>query len=512
MRAAVAALLAVVMACAGRSPAVSLGPPPATTPAAPAPAPAPTPPPARPGDERAALRGAIDSLVGSPRFRSALWGILIVDPVRAETLYAHNEAKVFVPASNQKIVTGAVALAQLGADYRYRTDFLARGPVRDGVLRGDLLVAGRGDPSVSDRMRGEAMVPLREIADSLAARGIRRITGSVRATGDVFTDARYGEGWSWDDFDYYYSAPVDELLINESSSTVIVRGGARRGAAAVTRVIPAATYPPFRYEIRTVGGAGHPDEQTELRALFDSVSGGYLIRGTIRAGESLSVDVAHHDPVRGYLTALSDAIRERGIAIGGARSDTGARVDTLFHTMSPPLREILPAFEKKSQNQIGEILLKTLGLERTGAGTADSGLAVVRRQLLAWGADSDGFSAHDGSGLSRLNYVSPRTIVRVLERMRGDSAYSAFPAALPIAGVDGTIRARMKGGPAEGNVRAKTGSVQRARSLSGYVTTADGRELVFSFLCNGFMTPAEEVEAAQDSIANMLAGARLGDR
>ena len=451
-------------------------------------------------------------MVESPRFRSALWGILIVDPVRGDTLYARNEWKVFIPASNQKIVTGAVALAQLGPDYRYRTDFLARGAVRDGVLRGDLLVAGRGDPSVSDRMRGDAMIPLREIADSLTARGIRRITGRVLATGDVFTDARYGEGWGWDEFDYYYSAPVDELLVNESSSSVYVTGGARRGAAPVTRVIPAASYPRFTYDIRTVGGpGGSADDKTELKAVFDSVSGGYLIRGTIRVGNTDTVDVAHHDPIRGYLTALADALREKGIAIGGARSDTGARADSLFSTMSPPMRDILPAFEKKSQNQIGEILLKTVGLERASAGTADSGLAVVRRQLLAWGADSAGFTAHDGSGLSRLNYVSPRTIVRVLITMR-DSAYSAFPVSLPIAGVDGTIKKRMKGTLAEGNVRAKTGSVQRARSLSGYVTTADGHELVFSFLCNAFMTTAEEVERAADSFAVYLAGMRLGDR
>jgi D-alanyl-D-alanine carboxypeptidase/D-alanyl-D-alanine-endopeptidase (penicillin-binding protein 4) len=175
---------------------------------------------------------------------------------------------------------------------------------------------------------------------------------------------------------------------------------------------------------------------------------------------------------------------------------------------SPPLRTIMPLLEKPSQNQIAEIMYRTLALEKTGVGTPDSGRVVVQRQLAAWGADTAGHAVRDGSGLSRHDYVTPETIVRVLDAMRRHPEFSTFYDALPVAGVDGTIRSRMKDTPAQGNVHAKTGTVDKARSLSGYVTTADGRLLLFSFLCNNFTVPTRAVEQVQDAILVRLASSR----
>jgi len=195
--------------------------------------------------------------------------------------------------------------------------------------------------------------------------------------------------------------------------------------------------------------------------------------------------------------------------VGEASTDTTARLDSLAGMWSPPLREILPFFEKPSQNQIGELLFKTLALTKTGVGTADSAQQVVSRQLLAWGAAPDGFAVRDGSGLSRHDYVSPRTIVTVLDAMRRSPDFRLFYDALPIAGVDGTIRNRMKGTPAEGNVHAKTGTLDKARSLSGYVTTADGRILLFSALANNYTVPTRRVDQVTDALGARLASLRL---
>jgi D-alanyl-D-alanine carboxypeptidase/D-alanyl-D-alanine-endopeptidase (penicillin-binding protein 4) len=169
------------------------------------------------------------------------------------------------------------------------------------------------------------------------------------------------------------------------------------------------------------------------------------------------------------------------------------------------LRDILHAMEKPSQNQIAEILLRTLGLERAGVGRPDSGASVVERQLLAWGAEPDGFVIRDGSGLSRYDYLSPETLVRTLAAIRRDTAFHAFYDGLPIAGIDGTIEYRMRGTAAQGNVHAKTGFIANARSLSGYVTTADGRMLIFTALCNNWTAPVKDVERVQDEIAVRLA-------
>jgi D-alanyl-D-alanine carboxypeptidase/D-alanyl-D-alanine-endopeptidase (penicillin-binding protein 4) len=183
-------------------------------------------------------------------------------------------------------------------------------------------------------------------------------------------------------------------------------------------------------------------------------------------------------------------------------------MDTLFVLVSPPLREILPALMKPSQNQIAEILLRTIGLERGGLGTADSARKIVGQQLLAWGVQPDGFVIRDGSGLSDQDLLTPETIVRVLDRIQRDTAFATYYNAMPIAGVDGTIDTRMKGTPAEGNVHAKTGTLAKARSLSGYVTSADGERLIFSILANNTTTPGSAVTHVADEIAASLAAYR----
>ncbi|HUF28866.1 MAG TPA: D-alanyl-D-alanine carboxypeptidase/D-alanyl-D-alanine-endopeptidase [Gemmatimonadaceae bacterium] len=482
---------------------------------------------------------------------------------RGDTLYSRNAAKLFMPASNMKLVTGAVALVTLGADFRFETVFAADGPVREDVLDGNLLIIGRGDPTLSDRMRDDAMLPMREIADSLAALGIRRIVGDVRAHGDAFPDAIHGFGWGWDDFDFPYSAGVDELMFNEGFWRVFVRGGPAPGEP-VTATSHGHTVPPLAVEAATIdptivlpGDTVPPRTRTRLRRSED---GTLVVTGVVLAGDSAVLTIAQREPARAYLDALREALADRGIEVIGAVSalsglgdrssaesneaaqaapgaaavsgtPPGAppapsatpapsaalgdtliadtippRIDTLFATLSPPLSEILPAFEKPSQNQIGEILFKTLGLEVTGVGTADSGRVVVERQLLAWGIAPDGFAVRDGSGLSRHNYLSPETIVRVLDVMRTDSAFAVFYESLPIAGVDGTIETRMRGTPAEGNLRGKTGTLDRARALSGYVTAPDGRLLIFSTLANNYTVPAARRERGAGSDRSAAGG------
>ena len=496
---------------------------------------------------RASLTAALDSMVSSPEFRNAHWGILIVDPERGDTLYSRNAGKLFMPASNMKIVTGAVALATLGPEYRFRTDFATTGTVRDGALLGDLVVIGRGDPSLSDRMRGDAMLPMRDIADSLAALGITRIDGRITAAGDAFPDAIHGFGWAWDDFDAPYSAGVDELYFNEGFWRVVVHAGRAAGDTVVVRThgdsVPLVHIRAVTVDAASLSLQDSATPRPRVRLDRDE-EGALVVEGTMLVGDSSTLTITQTEPRDAYLRALRTALVARGIAIGegpgsappGGASDSAARtdaptastsgmetvsrgtlahpadspLDTLFTVWSPPLSEILAALEKPSQNQIAEILFKTLGLEMTGSGTADSGRVVVERRLLEWGADSMGFAIRDGSGLSRHNYLTPETVVRILDRIRSDTAFRHFHEALPIAGVDGTIGSRMRGTPAEGNLRAKTGTLDKARALSGYVTTVDGRLLIFSTFANNYTVPTRRVDAVTDSLGAMLASMRLG--
>jgi D-alanyl-D-alanine carboxypeptidase/D-alanyl-D-alanine-endopeptidase (penicillin-binding protein 4) len=411
----------------------------------------------RPSPAREVLRHRIDSLTSQPQFRNAHWGVLVVNPRTRDTLYSRNAGKLFMPASNQKIITTAVALAQLGPDYTYKTTFAMTGDVRDSLLDGDLIVIGRGDPTVSDRMRGLATLVMDSLADSIRAHGIRQIGGELAHSGNAFPDSTRGYGWEWDDLGEYYGAGVDELTFNEGTAP------------------------------------------TTIGPLPDTV------RDSLYSGPA-------KDPSKAYLEAFNDALVRKGIVLDGGVADSIApmpfKLDTLFVYISPPLREILPVLMKPSQNQVAELVFKTIGLERGGLGTADSARSVVARQLLAWGAEADGFKIADGSGLSRHNLISPETIVRVLDVMQRDTAFAVFYNTMPVAGIDGTLKDRMKGTPAEGNVRAKTGSISAARSLSGYVTSADGERLLFSILANNWTTPGTAVLDVIDQIAAALAAYR----
>ena len=490
------------------------------------PAPATRPAPAL---TRATLRASIDSLVADPMFRNSHLGLLVVEPVTGDTIYSHNAGKLFMPASNQKLLTGSTALVQLGAGYRFTTTFLSSAPITDGVLRGDLVVAGRGDPSVSDAMQGgDAMRPLRAAADSLYARGIREIAGSVVKGGNAFADTTIGD-WDWNNLETTSGAAIDELMFNEGVARVTVYGGDKPGDTVRVVTAPSRTAPRVIAEFVTTDPATVPAPAarpgapagalgrggsrsgtvrgtTDLRGAWPVVR----LRGWVAPRDSVRTSIAIREPASAWLQAFAEALADWGITVRGTlvrTPDASLEGQSVLFTMaSPPLAEILPRFFKPSQNQIGEILLRTIGLEKAGVGSADSGRRVVERQMIAFGADTDGVVVRDGSGLSRHDYVTPETIVKILDGMRKRDDFKLFYDALPIAGVDGTIASRMRNTSAQGNVHAKTGTVDRSHALSGYVTTADGKLLLFSFQHNNYTTNNQQVERVQDWIAAKLAG------
>jgi len=455
-------------------------------------------------NELATLRYAIDSMLAAPDLRHARWGVLIVDPERGDTLYSRDAGKLFIPASNMKIVTAAVAIETLGPDFTFATPILMRGVVRDSVIDGDLLVMGRGDPSVSDHMAGDAMLPLRAIADSLWQRGIRVVRGKLEAFGDAFPDAHVGFGWGWDELDETYGAAVDELLFNEGFADIHVRAGHSPGEPIATRVSPARTFPRLRVEATTVVRGTGRDSLARLEAVKDTLRGDVILKGTIPAGDTAVVSVTFRDPDEAYLAALAEALRDRGMRIVDSVLAPATTIDTLFVAQSPPLSQVLVAFMKPSQNQLGEMLFKSVALARTDTGSARVARRLFTEQLRGWGAEGDGFIVWDGSGLSRRDLVSPETLVRVLDTMRRSPHFQTYYDAMPIAGVDGTLRARMRGTTGEANVHGKTGTLGNVRSLSGFVTTAGGATLIFSVLCNNYLVSTEYVSRVQDSVAVRL--------
>jgi serine-type D-Ala-D-Ala carboxypeptidase/endopeptidase (penicillin-binding protein 4) len=458
----------------------------------PAPAAAPPPP-----DARGTVAAALDSIFDDAAFEPATWGVLVRSLGTGETLYARNAGQMLLPASNVKAVTGAAALHVLGGGYRYRTPVLADGDVRDGVLHGDLVVVGRGDPTVSARFAGDARHVFRAWADSLRAHGVRHVTGDLVGNDAAFPDAPLGRGWTWDDLRWYYSAPFGALQLDDGIVRLSVAPGARVGEPAVVALAPAAAPMPVRNLART-GAAG---TAPSVRIALAQHAPGFVVTGSIPADAPVHRDSASvQDPAEYFLFVLGATLADAGIRVdGGVRRDTAVvalfapRRELFAHT-SPPMGEIVTAFMKPSQNQIAEMLLRTVALEARGTGTGAAGRAVVDSLSAIWGLEPRLVSVADGSGLSRYNLIAPAYLVALLEAMDRHPERERFIASLPVMGVDGTLASRMRGTPAEGNVRAKTGTLTGTRALSGYLTTAGGERLVFSMIVNNHILSAADAD------------------
>src|SRR5450830_1325348 len=236
---------------------------------------------------RAALRAGIDSLLADPLWRNSHTGILVGEPTTGDTIYSHNAGKLFMPASNEKLLTGSTAFVQLGANYRFTTTFLSSAPISDGVLRGDLVVAGRGDPSVSDVMQGgDAMRPLRAAADSLYARGIREIAGSVVKGGNAFADTTIGD-WDWGNLETTSGAAIDELMFNEGVARVTVYGGDKPGDTVRVVTAPSRTAPRVIAEFVTTDPATVPAPAARPGAPAGALGRGGSRSGTVRGTTDL---------------------------------------------------------------------------------------------------------------------------------------------------------------------------------------------------------------------------------
>jgi D-alanyl-D-alanine carboxypeptidase/D-alanyl-D-alanine-endopeptidase (penicillin-binding protein 4) len=478
----------------------------ACTPARPSAGPAPAPMPAA---GPAPIAAALDSIFNDTAFASAHWGVLVRSLESGETLYARNAGRMFVPASNMKIVTAAAALEALGPEYRYRTRVAASGPVRDGVLHGDLIVYGGGDPTISERFHGDVRTIFRAWADSLRAHGVLRVTGAVIGNDDVFDDLPLGRGWAWDDAADSYSAEVGGLQLNEGFVTVRVAPGPDRAAAVTTRPVSDEWVP-------VVGRVwmAHADSSPRVTiGRADSLSG-VVVSGILPADTAVQQEVSVRNNTRFFASVLRQALLEAGIGIDGQSLDADddsargkpASTTPLFTHTSPPMREILPGFMKPSQNQIGEILLKTLGRELRGTGSARAGAAVIDSMAAAWGLPRRLLAQADGSGLSRYNLVAPEFLVALLEREARSPHFDVFHAAMPVAGRDGTLASRMRGTAAEANVRAKTGTLSGVRALSGYFTTAAGERMVFSMIVNHHTLSSRDADrVAEAALMRLIA-------
>lgn len=445
------------------------------------------------------ISSALDTVLSDPRLDGALVAAEVRDAATGEVLYARNAGTRLVAASTTKLFSSAAAVGLLGPDHRFTTDVLASGDVVDGVLQGDLVLRGGGDPTT-------LAADYEALAAEVAAGGIRSVSGDLLADDSYFDDVPYGLGWAWDDEPYYYNAATSALTVapdtDYDSGTVIVRAapGADVGDPVVVGLTPSTDV--LDIAVHATTGASDSADTLTIERVHGSDT--VLVTGSVPARGSATTEwVTVADPTEYAMDVFARALEGAGVAVAGERREgstpDGARSVAAHESIT--VGELLTPFLKLSNNLHAEALVKTVGAERAGTGSWPAGLAEMRSWLAGQGVDTGGMRLVDGSGLSRMAGIRADDLNDLLLGVRDEAWFDAWYAALPVAGesdrlVGGTLRSRMLKSAAAGNVHAKTGSLTGVSALSGYVSNRDGRELAFTIITNQNLVSVRPIEDA----------------
>ena len=449
-----------------------------------------------------ALKVGIDTLLADSLFPPSGAGIKVVSLDRNETLYELNPHALFNPASNQKLFTSFAALNYLGED------FLLSTVVRVDTARRLISVQGRGDPLLSSSDLDSIARTLLPLLPPLpAGRG-----WTLACDVSYFDDVWWGSGWAWDHEPDYYAPFITPLILDRNTVQVTVSPADSVMSPAAVVISPPTAYVSLENSAVTVSDSVTVPLRISRR--WRERSNTLTVTGQIRQGTRREQDeLSVWQPERYAATVLAERLRALGTRVDSIAIDTSGTGASPAVVYSHRLDSAITVFDKISDNLTGEVLLKIMAAERLGVpGTTEGGITLMNR-LLAWqGTDTTKIVIADGSGLSRYNLTSPATVVRLLEHMYRDTVhFPAFYHALPIAGVDGTIRNRMRGTLAEGNLRAKTGTLGAVSALSGYTRTRDGEMLAFSILMQNFPGGSYRYRLTQDRIGILLSGLRRED-
>ena len=441
------------------------------------------------------FKRGIDTLIADTLFPPSNIGMKIVSGRTGDLLYALNPEMLFNPASNEKLVTSATALTRLGPKFPLRTRVAA------DTTRGILWINGFGDPLLSVEDLDSLA---RDVKSSIPARGAWTVATNVA----YFDDLYWGSGWTWDEEPAAYGMFISPLILDNNTVSVQVLPGENAGDAPKVAVNPATAY--VNVENTAVTLADTPvTSPLQVSRKWRERSNTITVQGQIlRSSHPVTEHLSVWKPELYAATVFAEKLSSLGVSVTAAAIDTTRPTGIPIAEFTHTLDTALTFMNKVSDNLSAEALLKVVAAEATGLpGSADAGTFLARQLLAGWGVDTLKISIVDGSGLSRYDLTSASAMVRLLQQMSRDTInFPTFYHSLPIAGVDGTIGHRMKGTAAEGNLRAKTGSLSGVSALSGYVRTAFGEPLIFSLLMQNFPGSVRAYRQVQDRIGAFLAG------
>jgi len=433
--------------------------------------------------------------------RPALWGIEIIDPAHQKVVISLNSDRSFLPASVIKVITTAAALEKLGPDFKFRTGVYTGGTVlSDGVLDGDLILMGRGDPNLVDSSGGLIDKPvLQGLSEKLAAMGIKRIRGDVVGDDSYFEFTTHGKGWTEKDLRSAYGAPINALSIYNNIVGVYAR------PTKVNQLVRLSIKPPTSYfNIRNLGMTASARTRRTLFARIIPGTNNLVISGELPASRRYGQYVILERPAEFAATLFKEALKRQGIPTDGTvreihfadlPPEVRRKWTLLTEHESAPLIQAIEKINKQSENLHAEMLLRVLGAELKGSGTDDAGLDVLRDFLVEAGI---------GSGLSRDNLLTPRFLTALLLFISTRPYSDLFRDTLAVSGIDGTLKHRLETRSVKGLIRAKTGSLKGVATMSGYMTTESGRNLIFTIFVNNARTSMSRLRRAIDAICTLV--------
>lgn len=475
-----------------------------------------------PGGGGPSLEEEVRAIISTPPLDQVNWGILVVDPARDQVLFSRNAHRKFVPASNMKVLATATALSLLGPEFRFETKVWGLGELEaSGRWNGDLVLIPTGDPTFSDEFYPSAEAPLDSLASQIRRAGLQSVSGTLVLDVSAWDSTTVPESWMVGNLASRSGATGAALAIGNGEVVMEVRAGPEVGFPAEIRWWPETPENFFSASFLTAP----PDSSLRREVDYLPESRRLRVEGRIPLGSVDTLSVSQRAPEAVATAAILRALERQGIRVGGgvrvARHPgqpmgpgdfrTGDDPETCPESMqlaslsSPPMAEIVKAILEPSQNWMTEQLVHVLGLELGEEGSWREGFRVEEDFLTGEvGVDSLDLHFRDGSGLSAYNLITPRAMVRTLEYMKTGPHGAVFMHAMAEPGEEGsTLRNRLEG--LEGRVYAKTGTISHVNSLSGYVVTREGRELVFSILTNGSGLPSGTVRGGIDAVLQAVA-------
>jgi D-alanyl-D-alanine carboxypeptidase/D-alanyl-D-alanine-endopeptidase (penicillin-binding protein 4) len=452
-----------------------------------------------------ATPATLDQLLADPALRGATVSLTVRDVRSGDTLYQHNPSTRLVPASNLKLLTTAAAMDVLGPQYRFATQLLSDGSRQGDRLTGNLYLRGLGDPTIQ-------YADYQALAAQLASQGVRQVQGDLVFDDTWFDAERLGVDWSHDDESTYYGAQISALTVApnadfDAGSVLVTATAPMRAGLPVTVEI----YPPTDYlqlSNRALSGPGNTYGVNRRHG-----TNLLQLSGAVAPGTQSAQLVSVWEPTQLVANLFEQALARQGIQVMGRRVIGGASPATakvLAEHRSAPLQALITPLLKLSNNTMSEALLKAMGRQTANSGTAAAGVAAVAGFLKRQGLDTRTLSQVDGSGLSRRNLLSSYTLTDLLLAANKQPWFDAWYNALPIAGnndrmTGGSLRYRLRATAAENNLHGKTGSMSGVSSLSGYLTDAQGRRLVFAMISNNYLGDTASIHALENRLAVALA-------